>query len=103
MRNLSSLLDMNHMDSLEFKKTSCIQNGRKQRFVVQNFIHSRNQYVTPQRIPWQPVASGNLSQVHLVSDIDTQILGHQSTTNIQSITVDINGTDNRSIFLGIVN
>ena len=46
---------MNQMDSLEFEITSCIQNARKQRLVVQNFIHSSNQYATPNRIPWQPV------------------------------------------------
>ena len=45
------------MDSLEFEITSCIQNARKQRFVVQNFIHSSNQHVTPQRMPLQPVVN----------------------------------------------
>ena len=57
MRKLSALLDMNQMDSLEFEITSCIQNARKQRLVVQNFIHSSNQYATPNRIPWQPVTT----------------------------------------------
>ena len=57
MRKLSSLLDMDEMDFQEFEITSCIQNARKQRFVAQNFIHSSNQYVTPQRIPWQTMAS----------------------------------------------
>ena len=40
-----------------------------------------------------------LPQVHLVSDIHKQISGHQSTTNIQLITLDINGIDSRIIFL----
>ena len=57
MRKLSALLDMNQMDSLELEITSCIQNARKQRLVVQNFIHSSNQYATPNRIPWQPVTT----------------------------------------------
>ena len=39
-----------------------------------------------------------LLQVHLVSDIHTQISGHQSTTIIQLITVDINVTDGSIIF-----
>ena len=39
-----------------------------------------------------------LLQVHLVSDIHTQISGHQSITNTQPVTVDINGTDSSSIF-----
>ena len=34
-----------------------------------------------------------LPQVHLVSNIHTEVSGHQSTTNIQPIKVDINGTD----------
>ena len=55
MRKLSALLDMKQMDSLEFEITSCIQNAREQRLVVQNFIHSSNQYVSPNRIPSQPV------------------------------------------------
>ena len=46
---------MKQMDSLEFEITSCIQNAREQRLVVQNFIHSSNQYVSPNRIPSQPV------------------------------------------------
>ena len=48
MRKLSSLLGMAQMDSLKFEITSCIH---------KNFIHSSNHYVTPQRIPWQYVAS----------------------------------------------
>ena len=44
MRKLSSLLDMDQMNSLEFQITSCIQNARKQRFIVQNFNRSSNQY-----------------------------------------------------------
>ena len=44
IRKLSSLLDMDQMNSLEFQITSCIQNARKQRFIVQNFIRSSNQY-----------------------------------------------------------
>ena len=40
-----------------------------------------------------------LPQVHLVSDIHKQISGYQSTTNIQLITLDINGIDSRIIFL----
>ena len=47
---------MGRIYSLEFEIISCIQNARKQRFVVQNFIHSSNQHVIPQRISWQPVA-----------------------------------------------
>ena len=66
---------------------------------MQTFIHSSNQNVTPQRIPWQPV----LPQVHLVLNIHTQISGPQSTTNIQPITVDINGKDSSITVLGIVN
>ena len=44
-----------------------------------------------------------LRQVHLVSDIHTQISGQQITTNTQLIMVDINGADSSSVFLGIVN
>ena len=44
-----------------------------------------------------------LPQVHLVSDIHTQISGHQSTANIQPITVDINGKDSDITVLSIVN
>ena len=40
-----------------------------------------------------------LPQVHLVSDIHKQISGHQSTTNIQLTTLDINGIDSRITFL----
>ena len=57
MRKLSSLLDTDQMNSIEFEITSCIRKARKQRLVVQNFIHSSKQNVTPQRIPWQLVAS----------------------------------------------
>ena len=52
-----------------------------------NFIHSSNQYVTP---PLVLVIKEYvmLPQIHLISEIHTQISGHQSTTNIQPITVD---------------
>ena len=57
MRKLSSLLDMDKTDSLESEITSCIQNARKQRFLMKKFIYFSNQYVTPQKTPWEPVAS----------------------------------------------